>query len=151
MNYYLCLGEYPISMQGVTIKTNIPHLIAGFLTVIAFVSAKLSQRKLAQSQDLLNIRNTHTLFTFTTYWVTIVLVLLFSYIPTKMNFSEAEDLDSYPNYILVYTLHHYLPQIIISSVTLTFFQKKTSMRKKVWSKIKEVFHLGWSGSQHWKY
>ena len=139
LNYYLCLGEYPISQHGVIVKPNIPHIITGFLSVVLFISAKLPKRKVSQGPDLVADRNTYTLFTFTTYGATIVSAIVFSYIPIKVNLLEAEDLDSYPNYILVYALHHYFPQLIISSVTLTFFHKKTFMRKKVWSKWKEVF------------
>jgi hypothetical protein len=142
LNYYICLGEYPIVEQGIQVKTNIPHLFAGLLSVIVFIGAKFPKRKIEPIQEVSSkiAKNTQTLFTFTTYWALLVLVFFFSFIPLKINVLEGEDLDSYPNYILVYTIHHYFPQIIISALTLTFFKGKPLMRKKVWSKIKETFN-----------
>jgi hypothetical protein len=141
LNYYLCLGEYPIELHGVQVKANIPHLISGLLSILVFVCAKLTNRKIGPVQEELTAyTNTQNLFTFTTYGVALLLVFLLSYIPTKVNLLEGEELDAYPNYILVYALHHYFPQIIICTLTLTFFHGKPLMRKKVWLKMKELFH-----------
>jgi hypothetical protein len=128
MNYYLCLGEYPTAQQGVPVKANLPLMIAGLFCIIVFIGAKMPNRKLKALKDLPVQRNTHTLFTFTTYSVALVLVVLSSLVLVKINSLEAEELDSYPNYILVYLQHHYLPQIIIPLITLTFFYKKTLLR-----------------------
>jgi hypothetical protein len=90
-NYYLCIGDYPIGLHGIKVKHNIPNLISILLSVIAFLCARLANKKAMQGPESHNSnKNTQSLFTFTTYGVSIMLAFLLSYIPTKVNLLEGE-------------------------------------------------------------
>ncbi len=79
-NYYLCIGDYPIGLHGVQVKHNIPHLISILLSIVAFLCARLTNKKAKQGPESLNSnKNTQSLFTFTTYGVSIMLAFLLSY------------------------------------------------------------------------
>ena len=114
-------------------KQNSSQVVSGILSLIIYFYVKISEMFRRKKSKETCAKNTQNLFSFTTYSISLILVLVFVYLPVKINTLPLKDLDSYPNYILVYILHHYMPQITIIFLIATFFYKSVSLRKKVWS------------------
>jgi hypothetical protein len=135
MFYYLCIGEYPKDLEEKSVKMNYPHYIAGFASICIYLFVKCSIKLQTSKEAKKTLKNTYTLFSFSTYTASILLFLAVFYIPIKINSLEAEDLVTYPNYILVYTFHHLIPPIVIAFLPLTMFSKKMALRNKVMSEV----------------
>jgi hypothetical protein len=105
MNYYICIGEYPIEFEGIPIKANYPHFFTDIFNIFTYIFAKIAERK----GDKVNAKNSHTLFTFSTYGLAVLLLLVFVYVPIKINSLGGKELEFFSNYVLVYILHHFIP------------------------------------------
>lgn len=140
MNYYLCTGHFPLFLQDVPVKKHASHALFGVTSFFIYSITKLMLKyhKLKTSHS--DPKNTHNLFSFTTYGALLLLLIIFFYVPVKINQLQPSELDTYPNYILIYVLHLYMPQTIIATVSMTFFWKNASLRKKVSDQIKELLN-----------
>jgi len=135
MFYYLCIGEYPKDLEEKSVKMNYPHYIAGFASICIYMFVKCSIKLQTSKEAKKSLKNTYTLFSFSTYTASILLFLAVFYIPIKINSLKAEELDTYPNYILVYTFLHCIPPIVIAFLPLTLFSQKMALRNKVMSEV----------------
>jgi hypothetical protein len=133
MNFYLCTGEFPNQLLNEPFKQNVSHIVSGIFSFVTYTYVEMSEISLKKKMKETIDKNTQNLFTFTTYGISLILVLVFVYLPVRINTLKLKELDSYPNYILVYTLHHYMPQIVQIFIISTLFYKSVSLRKKVWS------------------
>jgi hypothetical protein len=131
MKYYICIGQYPMELDGITIKENYPQFATSALTTLIYIFAKAAERK----EHTVNEKNTHTLFTFTLHGVGLFLLVIFILVPYKINSFRAKELEIFSNYVLVYILHHFILSVVIVLLTLTLFYKKISLRKKIWAEV----------------
>ena len=133
MNFYLCTGEFPNQLLHEPFKQNGSHVVSGIMSFLIYFYVNFFEITVKKKMKDVCVKNNQNLFSFTTYGISLILVIVFLYLPVKINTLPLKDLDSYPNYIFVYILHHYMPQIVPMFIIGTFFYKSVLLRKKVWS------------------
>ena len=137
-NVYLCLGEYPIKYEGMTVKVNttinylllfsfLAHLIAGIR--IKIYRNQEDQKDQVQALSVAApVDNIHMLMNFTTNLISLLLLVVSSVGPAVINKMEPVSLDTYPNFLYVYAIHHYSPQCVLFFTALIYLAKNPPLR-----------------------
>jgi len=140
INFYMCVGKYPVRFQNVPVKMNFSFLILAVLSGFIHVFVGLFKIKY-------NLKNSQTvdaksLFTFTSNVVGNLSLLAVSFIfPTLINMKEPDDLDTYPNYLLLYVLHHYTTEFNLIVICVTYLYQSKILRTKFLTDIKLFLNL----------
>jgi small-conductance mechanosensitive channel len=76
------------------------------------------------------------LFSYTTNTVGLMAMISGSLIvPHLVNKMDQSELDTYPNYLLIYWMHHYLAPVNMVAIVGTYFAKSVELRKKIRAKL----------------
>ena len=81
------------------------------------------------------------IFSFTTHVSLSVLFILSSMTPVLVNNMDPRKIDIFPNYLLIYAMHHYNPQLLIGLVVLMYYLKSPQLwefYKREWI---DIFHF----------
>ena len=146
MNFYMCVGQYPIEYQNLPVKLNLSLLFISIFSLLIHLVAGIwnmynDHWKKSQLTNSDNTNNT-SLFTHTSNIFGTIAMFLFAFInPVLINQMEPSKLDLYPNYLLLYFLHHYNTQLTLAIVTGAFLYKSCGMRSKVWKDLKNILNF----------
>ena len=72
---------------------------------------------------------------FTTNLVSLLLLVISSVGPSMVNKMEPLIIDTYPNFIWVYIIHHYCPQCVLTITALIYYIKNPPLRKYMWVEL----------------
>jgi len=134
INYYMCTGHYPSEIWYQPVKPNWIMLIAGLCGIMLHFVIAFVKFKAADHQEDKN------LFSKTSNSVGISSLICVSLIvPALLNTLEPPELDEYPNYLLLYVLHHYLTQLNLIVIVTAYFYKNMSLRSRLLGAFKNVF------------
>ena len=140
INFYMCVGKYPVRFQNIPVKMNFSFLILAVLSgfIHVFVGLFKIKHNLKNNQTV----DTKGLFNFTSNIVGTFTILAFtSIIPVMVNKMEPDDLDTYPNFLLLYILHHYLTEFNLIVICITYFYASKALRTKFISDFKVFLDL----------
>jgi len=138
-NVFLCLGEYPTKYEGMTVKVNstinyllffsfLAHLVAGVR--IKIYRNQEEQKDQVQALSVaIPVDNIHMMMNFTTNLFSLLLLIVSSVGPALVNKIEPVFLDTYPNFLFVYVIHHYSPQSVLFFTALIYLVKNPPLRK----------------------
>ena len=134
INYYMCIGTYPNEYQGQPVKANHILFFVVFFSIALHVMATMVDLKLKDTFEQ------KSFFSKLTNNVGIISFIFFSSaLPTIINLKEPEELDQYPNYLLVYSLHLFVPRSHEILVGLAYICKHSPLRNHLFGKTKNVF------------
>ena len=134
INYYMCIGKYPNEYQYQPVKVNHAVLLVGLFSILLHLSAAIVNLK---TKDIINQKS---LFSKTTNTVGIICLIFVSFvIPTLFNRKEPEELDQYPNFLMLYAVHLYIPECSMLVVGFSYLCKNPALRKRLFGDIKYFF------------
>jgi hypothetical protein len=134
INYYMCVGKYPEEFHNQPVKVNYSVLIVSIFSIALHIIAAGIKLKI---KDNLEARS---MFSKTTNTIGIMSLMCVAFIiPTLINKKEPEELDTYPNYLLLYALHLYLTECNIIAIGTTYFYKSPALRKHLFSNLKALW------------
>ena len=144
-NYYMCLGHYPTKYSGKIVKINsaINYLLlfSFAVHVIAGIRIKVHRHKEAQKDQVQAITastsndNINMMMNLTTNLVSLLLLVISSVGPSMVNKMEPLIIDTYPNFIWVYIIHHYCPQCVLAITALIYYIKNPPLCKYMWVEL----------------
>jgi hypothetical protein len=85
INYYLCVGQFPLALSSQSVKFNYPHVLTGILSLVSFVFIKLSAIFLKEKMIEKIQKNTHPLFSFATHATALTLISMFALVLARTN------------------------------------------------------------------
>ena len=144
-NVFLCLGEYPTKYEGMTVKVNttmnylllfsfLAHLVAGIR--IKIYRNQEDQKDQVQALSVAApVDNIHILMNFTTNLISLLLLIVSSVGPAMVNKMEPVFLDTYPNFLYVYVIHHYSPQSVLFFTALIYLVKNPQLRNFITTEL----------------
>lgn len=142
-NYYMCLGYYPTKYNGQVVKTNASInyllLVSFFAHLIAGIRIKIHRCKENKKDQVQAIAvaatpsaNLNMMMNLTTNLISLLLLIISSAGPAMVNIMEPLIIDTYPNFIWVYIIHHYSPQCVLGLTALIYYIKNPPLRKFMW-------------------
>ena len=144
INFYMCVGKYPVRFQNIPVKMNISFWFLAMLS--GFIHLYVGLFKIKYNQKNKANVDTKSLFNFTSNIVGTFTLLAFTLVTTILvNSKEPDDLDTFPNYILLYILHHFTTQFNLIVICITFYTSK-ALRTKFMMDLK-VFLNVYNSSQ----
>ena len=75
-----------------------------------------------------------------------------SLVPTTLNNIDPRKLSVFPNYLVIYTLHHYDPQLLTGLIVLVYYSKSQQLRdffKREWLEMFRYFKKEWGYIDSW--
>ncbi len=85
INYYLCIGQFPLVLNRQSVKFNYPHAFTAILSLITFIFVKLSAMLMKHKMVEKITKNTHPLFSFATHATALTVISLFVLVFAKLN------------------------------------------------------------------
>jgi len=144
INFYMCVGKYPVRFQNIPVKMNISFWFLAMLS--GFIHLYVGLFKIKYNQKNKANVDTKSLFNFTSNIVGTFTLLAFTLVTTILvNSKEPDDLDTFPNYLLLYILHHFTTQFNLIVICITFYTSK-ALRTKFMTDLK-VFLNVYNSSQ----
>jgi len=129
MNFYMCTGRFPPEFHNRPVKMNLPVTFLALLSLIVHLVVGTRNFYFKSKQSF---NSSPSLVTYTSNMVGTLSILIVSFlIPLWINKMDPEELDVYPNYILLYVQHHYMTQFNIIVIAISYFYKSPPLRKKV--------------------
>ena len=152
--FYLCLGEIPKNHYNTKTKFNwilsivllfsiLAHIFVGIkyriykYTEKKYLSPQLSSFK---SVTLTNI-DKDSMANFSTNAFGVIYLLITSIVPQKINTTDLQLFNNYPNYIWMYIFHFYLPPTFQIFSVISQALKGKQLRNYIKLEISEVFKL----------
>jgi len=133
INYYMCMGKYPNEFQNQPVKVNYSFIVVCIFSIVLHLVAVVDKLK---TKDIFEHKS---LFSKTSNTVGIISVMCVAFIiPALANMKEPEELDKYPNYLLLYALHLYLTECNIIVIGIAYFWKTPSLRNHFITDLKEI-------------
>ena len=134
INYYMCTGNYPSEVWYQPVKANLVMVLVGLFSIILHSVAAFVNLNPLDGYD------EKSLFSKTSNSVgTISLISFGLVVPSLLNKFEPPELDQFPNYLLLYLLHHYNTQLSIIVILTAYFYKTTFLRKRLLAAVKYCF------------
>ena len=134
INYLMCTGNYPVDVWYQPVKVNWSLLLVGLFSIFLHFTAVFVKLKTSEAS------NEKSLFSKTSNSVgTISLISFGLVVPSLLNKFEPPELDQFPNYLLLYLLHHYNTQLSIIVILTAYFYKTTFLRKRLLAAVKYCF------------
>ena len=143
----ICIGKVPLKHLNIPYKFGVHIVIALLLTILITVGfatlsvlyrvfgiKKLQAFQLYQSQFFRT--NKDTLFSFITTFIAFVLLLCAHGFSAAVASLHPSVLDSYPFYIMEYTLENLFPSCSIAIFIITHLYYNDQLRRAVWIEIK---------------
>ena len=68
----------------------------------------------------------------------VFLLIISSIVPAEINIMDPRQLATYPNYLLIYAMHHYNPQLLAILVTIMYYSKSPQLvnfHKRLWTEF----------------
>ena len=122
-------GKMNLSVTFLAIVSAFVHLFVGLFKI----KYKLKNNINVEAKSL---------FAFTTNMVgTFSLMSVLSLIPMLVNKKEPDELDKYPNYLLLFVLHHYTTEINLIFICVTYFCNSKALRTKFLADFKHFLNL----------
>ena len=140
INFYLCVGKYPVRFQNIPVKMNSSFWFLAMLSglVHLFVGLFKIKYNLKNNQNV----DTKSLFNFTSNLVVTFSLLAFTLVISMLvNKMEPDDLDIYPNYLLIYVFHHFTTQFNLIVICTTYFYASKALRTKFMTDLKIFLNL----------
>jgi len=139
INFYMCVGKYPVRFQNIPIKMNFSLFILAMLSGFVHLFVGLFKIKYNLKN---NLNDAKSLYTFTSNTIgTFSLLASSIIIPMLVNKMEPDELDTYPNYLLLYIFHHYLIEFYLIVICVTYFCNSKALRMKFLADLKVFLSL----------
>ena len=140
INVYMCIGTYPSEYKGQLVKVNHSLSFVVNFTIILHVVAIMVNLK---SKDTVDQKS---LFSKTTNTIGIISLILFSSaLPAIINLKEPDELDQYPNYLMLYFTHFFVAECQKIIIGLAYICKNSSLRNHLLGDIKYFFQRFFGG------
>ena len=134
INYLMCTGNYPVDVWYQPVKVNWSLLLVGLFSIFLHFTAVFVKLKTSEAS------NEKSLFSKTSNSVgTVSLICVSLVVPTLLNRLEPLELDQYPNYLMLYFMHHYIPQLNLTLILISYLYKTASLRNRLSVAVKNVF------------
>jgi hypothetical protein len=146
-NFFICIGQDLDDSQPV--KKNYPVNVVVVFSFIVYLIAGVRTayfKRWASKQDTLNQgtfskRNfgmkTQSLFSFTSNGLILFWLLCCFLVPVKVNRLNKTELETYPNYIWFFIMHHITPSSTVAFTVILYFGKNKTLRKHVFAEFKQ--------------
>ena len=134
INYYMCTGTYPSEFKNQPVKVNLSMLYVTLFSIALHLGAAAVNLKPNSSVEQKSLFSKATNNIGMTSLMCVSLLL-----PAVINQKEPEELDQYPNYLLLYALHQYLSETNMMVVTLSYFFLTNSLRNRFVTELKSVY------------
>ena len=134
INYYMCMGTYPREYQNQPVKANLSMLFVTLFSIglhLAIAVVHLKPNNTAEQKSLFS-RATNNIGITSLMCASLLL-------PAFINQKEPEELNQYPNYLLLYALHQYLTGTNMMVVTLSYVFLTQSLRNRFWVELKLLY------------
>ena len=129
MNFYMCTGHFPPEYQNRPVKINLPTTCLALFSLVVHLVVGTINFYFKSKQSF---NSSQSLVTYTSNMVGTLSLLFVSFIiPLWINRMDPEELDVYPNYILLYVQHHYMTQFNMILSIAAYLYKSQALRKKV--------------------
>jgi len=139
INFYICMGEYPLKTKGNEVKINFSQFIICILSLLIHLFVEISiwtyKRNAFQEEQ----HSTPILYSYLSNVVSLLFLLIFFYAVKILNAMNGDEIDLYPNYVYFHAVLFYTPLFVIFIVSLSVFYKKKLLRKKVKAELKQYF------------
>ena len=136
VNYYVCTGSSSIEYLNHPVKVNHSTLYVGLFSIALHFAAAAVNLK---AKDVVSQKS---LFSKTTNTIGIAcFICASSIIPTMLNWKEPSELDQYPNFLLLYAMHLYIPECTMLIVGFSFLWKNSLLRNRLFCDIKNFFQM----------
>ena len=141
INFYICMGEYPHIMKGISVKVNFSQIIIAIFSLMTHLYVEISIKVFRKSIFNEKQGNTTVLYSYVSNGMSLLFVFLFFYALKVLNSMNGNEIDSYPNNLYFHVLFFYTPVLAIFIVTISLFYKKQLLRKKVKLELERLYFL----------
>jgi hypothetical protein len=133
INYYMCMGKYPIEFQNQPFKVNYSFLVVCIFSIVLHLAAVVVKLK---TKDIFEHKS---LFSKTSNTIGIISVMCVAFIiPSLTNLKEHEELDKYPFYLLLYAHHLCSAELIMIVIGTAYFWKTPALRNHFYTDTSEI-------------
>ena len=150
-SYYICMGSFPLSQLPNPVKPNLPyfslmilstftHMITALkmrmakeTVVVPATQTPFSNNHVENNQDILANLNSNII---SMIWISIAGCVTYLY-----NELSPENLNMFPNYLIVFFCHLWLPQVLSYATIIVYYRSHKNLQATVWKEI--VARIPW--------
>jgi len=144
---YVCNGKVPLDLIDVPIKMNWHIVIVAVFTVLLHIIygifqvlfKRYNQKKYNEFQHFKSqfgkVHTNEDLYVYLTAFVCAVTMILGVINVAMLEVISPQLLDTYPYYIMVYTMDQIQPSCVIIFTEIVFLLKQNKIRREVWQEI----------------
>lgn len=133
LNKLICTGHYykEWNEESDTIQTaSIIVIMSSLCHLLLSIPIAISKRRLKMASNHQNMINFGGMMTS---WIGMSLLVIAIFLLSTLNATNPEDLNEFPNNLLVHGLYFVIPIMAIFTLNLMFFARSQSLRKEAWN------------------